>query len=193
MTSHIAGHEPISRQLNANRENCCLITNNLTGVAKGKNVIIIQMEAMQNFLLGRSVDGQEVTPNLNRLTQSSIYFDNYFTQIGQGGQMDLEPTLLNLLGISPTNKVLFGQDLLNTKDGFSVFRVWAPDGSFATNDVFYIASRDGNFNDGTAYDRKTGQKISLDGLKKYYDQAQWELHASDLILQTDALPVLLNN
>ncbi len=392
---------------------------NLTGAAKGKNLIIIQLEATQEFLLGRSVNGQEVTPNLNRLTQSSIYFDNFFTQIGQGntsdaefmtlnslypapsgsnyvmhandtyqslpwtlkgagyqgayafhantpqfwnranmykvegfdkffndsnffrddenvgmglsdasmfrqaltqikqlpqpyfsflitlsghypydipdskktlnipageysgmfknylqaqhyadqalgdfmnqlqqqgilsnsvvvvygdhygtgwtnqdlekflgtnqplsdyqlkelnkvpllihlpwgqaagtrhisgGEMDLFPTLLNLLGVDSGKEFYFGQDLLNAKDGFSAFRVWTPDGSFATDEVFYIANWDGKFEDGTAYNRKTGQKISLQGLKDDYDLAEWELHASDLILQTNSLPQLI--
>ncbi|MGZ4105819.1 MAG: LTA synthase family protein, partial [Tumebacillaceae bacterium] len=69
----------------------------MQGVAKGKNVIIVQLEAMQNFLIGRSVDGQEVTPNLNKLMKSSLYFDNYFTQIGQGNTSDAEFMSLNSL------------------------------------------------------------------------------------------------
>ncbi|WP_336788295.1 hypothetical protein [Paenibacillus sp. MMO-177] len=41
------------------------------GQAKGKNVIIIQMEAFQNFLINMKLDGQEVTPNLNKLVRAT--------------------------------------------------------------------------------------------------------------------------
>lgn len=60
------------------------------GAAKGKNVLIIQMEAFQNFLIGRSVNGQELTPNLNRLIKESYYFPRVFQQIGQGNTSDAE-------------------------------------------------------------------------------------------------------
>jgi len=109
-----------------------------------------------------------------------------------GGQMDLYPTILNLLGINQTNDFYFGQDLLNTKDGFSAFRVWAPDGSFATNEVFYFANKDDKFEDGTAYDRKTGQEIGVDGLQAGFKEASWQLKLSDQIIGTNSLPELVS-
>ncbi|WNR45338.1 LTA synthase family protein [Paenibacillus roseipurpureus] len=63
---------------------------NLQGAAKGKNLIIIQMESMQNFLIGLNIDGQEITPNLNKLAQSSYYFPKFYQQIGQGNTSDAE-------------------------------------------------------------------------------------------------------
>ncbi|MFF2911711.1 LTA synthase family protein [Paenibacillus sp. NPDC057934] len=62
----------------------------LQGVAKGKNLIIIQMESFQNFLLGLKLDGKEVTPNLNRLMESSLYFPNFYQMVGQGNTSDAE-------------------------------------------------------------------------------------------------------
>jgi lipoteichoic acid synthase len=392
----------------------------LNGVAKGKNVIIVQLEAMQNFLIGKSVDGQEVTPNLNKLMKSSLYFDNYFTQIGQGntsdaefmslnslypaeagsayilksantfqsmpkmlkdsgyksadayhgyhpefwnranmyitegfdhfyndttfnnddiagmglsdgslykqtvpliktqpkpsmsfmvtlsghypyqlpndkqglniqqgeysqfftdylqsqhyadqaigefmdqlqqqglldksvvvfygdhfgsgftnedlekflnlkepineytakelykvplfihlpkgqfagtqhisgGQMDLYPTLANLLGLNTNNMVYFGQDLLNAKDGFSVFRYYFGDGSFATDNLFYLANDDGKFEDGTCNNRQTGQQVDVNTCSSGYQKAKDNLHMSDLILDTNGLKSLLPN
>lgn len=58
--------------------------------AKGKNVIIIQMEAFQNFLIDMKLDGQEVTPNMNKLVRDSYYFPNFFQQVGQGNTSDSE-------------------------------------------------------------------------------------------------------
>jgi len=58
--------------------------------AKGKNVIIIQMEAFQNFLINMKLDGQEVTPNMNKLVSDSYYFPHFFQQVGQGNTSDSE-------------------------------------------------------------------------------------------------------
>lgn len=60
------------------------------GAAKGKNVIIIQMEAFQNFLLGLSIDGTEITPNMNKLMKDSLYFPHFYQQVGQGNTADAE-------------------------------------------------------------------------------------------------------
>ncbi|MRN57267.1 sulfatase-like hydrolase/transferase [Paenibacillus sp. LC-T2] len=62
----------------------------LFGAAKGKNLIIIQMESFQNFLIHLSVDGHEITPNMNKLADSSIYFPRFFQQVGQGNTSDAE-------------------------------------------------------------------------------------------------------
>lgn len=63
---------------------------NFFGFAKGKNVIVVQMEAFQNFAINLSVAGQEVTPVLNQLAKESFYFPNFFQQIGQGNTSDAE-------------------------------------------------------------------------------------------------------
>ncbi|WP_168735564.1 LTA synthase family protein [Cohnella fermenti] len=62
------------------------------GTAQGKNVIVVQEESMQNFLIGLNVDGEEVTPNLNQLIKdkSSIYFKNVFDQTSNGRTSDAE-------------------------------------------------------------------------------------------------------
>ncbi|KOR76474.1 LTA synthase family protein [Paenibacillus solani] len=62
----------------------------LSGVAQGKNLIIIQMESFQNFLLGLNIDGTEITPNLNKLAKESMYFPNFYQNVGQGNTSDAE-------------------------------------------------------------------------------------------------------
>lgn len=64
----------------------------LFGIAKGKNLIVIQVESLQNMLIGKRYNGQEITPNLNWLIkeQGSIYFDNFYQQIGSGNTSDAE-------------------------------------------------------------------------------------------------------
>lgn len=65
-------------------------TGNYFGIEKGKNLIVIQVEALQQFVINRSINGQEITPNLNRLAGKSMYFDNYYYQIAAGGTSDAE-------------------------------------------------------------------------------------------------------
>ncbi len=63
---------------------------NLHGIAEGKNLIVIQVEAMQNIVINLEIDGKEVTPNLNRFIKDSLYFPRYYTQTGQGNTADAE-------------------------------------------------------------------------------------------------------
>lgn len=60
------------------------------GIAAGKNLIIIQLESFQNFLIGLTIDGVEVTPNMNKLANSHFYFPEFYQQVGQGNTSDAE-------------------------------------------------------------------------------------------------------
>ncbi|WP_367188953.1 LTA synthase family protein [Thermobacillus sp. ZCTH02-B1] len=60
------------------------------GWAAGRNLILIQMESLQNFLIGLEVEGQEVTPNLNALAREGLYFPDFYHMVGQGNTSDAE-------------------------------------------------------------------------------------------------------
>jgi phosphoglycerol transferase MdoB-like AlkP superfamily enzyme len=60
------------------------------GANKGKNVIILQMESFQNFLIGLKVGGKEVTPNMNKLAKENFHYDNFYAMVGQGTTSDAE-------------------------------------------------------------------------------------------------------
>lgn len=60
------------------------------GAFKGKNVIIVQVEALQDLVVGQKIDGQEITPNLNKLVAQSWYFPNTFSEAGAGNTVDAE-------------------------------------------------------------------------------------------------------
>ena len=62
----------------------------LFGVGSGKNLVVIQLEAIQQFVINSSINGKEITPNLNKLVASGIYFDNYYYQTAGGGTSDAE-------------------------------------------------------------------------------------------------------
>lgn len=61
-----------------------------SGVARDRNIIVIQVEALANFVINRKINGKEITPNLNRLTQSGVYFNNFYSQTLGGSTSDAE-------------------------------------------------------------------------------------------------------
>ncbi|HOJ09803.1 MAG TPA: LTA synthase family protein [Clostridiales bacterium] len=60
------------------------------GIAKDKNLIVIQVEALQEFMINRKVNGVEITPNLNKLINESLYFNNFYYQVAGGNTSDAE-------------------------------------------------------------------------------------------------------
>ena len=60
------------------------------GVDKGKNIIVIQMESFQSFLIGLKVNGVEVTPTMNRLATGDFYYNHFYAMVGQGTTSDAE-------------------------------------------------------------------------------------------------------
>ncbi|WLT00870.1 LTA synthase family protein [Lactobacillus helsingborgensis] len=70
-----------------------------SGVAKGKNVMVIHLESFQQFLIDYKWKGKEVTPNLNKLyhAKNTLSFANFYNQVGQGKTSDAEMMLENSL------------------------------------------------------------------------------------------------
>ncbi|MDD4160440.1 MAG: LTA synthase family protein [Synergistaceae bacterium] len=62
----------------------------LSGIAKDKNLIIIQVESLQQFVIGLRINGAEVTPNLNRFIKGSEYFSRIYNQTASGNSSDAE-------------------------------------------------------------------------------------------------------
>ncbi|WP_170037100.1 LTA synthase family protein [Georgenia soli] len=60
----------------------------LHGNVTGKNLIVVQIESLEQSLLGQRVNGEAITPNLNRLIGESIYFPNVVQQVKDGNTSD---------------------------------------------------------------------------------------------------------
>ena len=76
------------------------------GCGEGMNLIVVQVEAMQDFVIGRTYDGQEITPFINSLLEEdTFYFDTYYQQTGSGNTSDAE---------FATNNSLYGSMLTYT-------------------------------------------------------------------------------
>lgn len=78
----------INKWFEENKET--LPDNKYKGLGKGKNLIIIQWESLENFAINYKVDGQEITPNMNKLLSNSLYFDNIYEQNKNGTTSDAE-------------------------------------------------------------------------------------------------------
>ncbi|HVJ49520.1 LTA synthase family protein [Desulfitobacterium sp.] len=64
--------------------------NQYAGLFKGENLLVIQVESLENFVINQKVNGQEITPNLNKLLNNSLYFSNYYEQVYNGNSSDAE-------------------------------------------------------------------------------------------------------
>ena len=66
------------------------------GVARGANLIVVQVESLQDFVVDLTIDGQDVMPNLRRL-QNSTRVRNVTDQTSEGRTSDAEFTTMTSL------------------------------------------------------------------------------------------------
>lgn len=91
-----------------------------------------------------------------------------------GGQIDLLPTIANIMGID--FRYSLGRDLLNTQTGYAIFR----DGSLIT-DVFAYFSDSAN-----VYDTCTGEELDVEIYDETILNLLEALDISDIIIENDA-------
>ena len=85
--------------------------NSFYGIAKDKNVIIVQLESVQNFVVNKTINGKEITPNFNKFINENIEFTNMQNQ-SYSSTADAEFTVMN--SIYPLeNGMCFAQYPLN--------------------------------------------------------------------------------
>lgn len=101
----------------------------------------------------------------------------------QIGQLDMMPTIANLLGLPLDDMVIFGQDVLNHEETLLGIRYNLPVGSFWNDEILFIPEKD--FDDGTAYDLETEEIIAA--YEKYREDYERVLHLeylSDAYMKT---------
>lgn len=62
----------------------------LKGIFSGQNLILLQVESLENFVVNQHYNSQEITPTLNLLLNDSIYFPNFYEQVWNGTTSDAE-------------------------------------------------------------------------------------------------------
>ncbi|MGE8204508.1 LTA synthase family protein [Heyndrickxia sp. NPDC080065] len=93
-----------------------------------------------------------------------------------GGQIDIRPTILHLLGIDTKKDIQFGEDLFSPEHhNYVVLR----DGQFITDKYVWAG--------GTCYSKETEEAIDKNNCTKYQEKAGTELDYSDKIIYGDLL------
>lgn len=115
------------------------------GIAKGKNVILISMESTQSFVINNTVNGQEITPFLNDFIKESYYFENFYHQTGQGKTSDSEFLVDNSLYPLGRGAVFFthsrnefeASPSILKENGYYTASLHANNKSFWNRDIMY--------------------------------------------------------
>jgi len=101
--SIIFGYDNAIKNVNDFYENKSsnLKENKYTNILKDRNVIMIHAESIQQFTMGLKFNGEELTPNLNKLANNGLNFTNFYAQVGVGTSSDTEFTIsTSLLPVS---------------------------------------------------------------------------------------------
>lgn len=120
-------------------------TNEYTNIFNGKNVLVIHAESLQNFVINKKINGKEITPNLNKLINKSLYFNNFYALDSVGTSSDSEFTFSSSL--LPTNNGTVFINYWNRKyetiqkkfndAGYYTFSMHANNGTFWNRNIMY--------------------------------------------------------
>ncbi len=114
---------------------------NQTGILKGKNLFVIQMESTMSFCYNATFNGIEITPNFNKLfkDKNCFYFDNVHTTVGIGNTSDAEFAFFT--GFYPTGDMTVAWEydtnpfkMTTLGDHFNSYQTYSYNG---TNENFY--------------------------------------------------------
>lgn len=108
--------------------------NEYSNIFKGKNVIAIHAESIQQFALDTFMNGEEITPNLNKLAKEGLYFSNFYAQESVGTSSDTEFT--------------YSSSLMPASNGTVAINYWDRDYTttqkMLKNQGYYVFSMHGN-------------------------------------------------
>lgn len=103
-----------------------------------------------------------------------------------GGQIDIAPTILDLLGIEPP--YMLGQSLMGEEQALTIFR----DGSFRYADVYFEPDLAQAAGQGACYSVSLEKEVPFDECEDQVDAAADQLRISDLIIEENALEKMRN-
>uniref|UniRef100_UPI003BABE6CB LTA synthase family protein n=1 Tax=Clostridium tertium TaxID=1559 RepID=UPI003BABE6CB len=72
----------------ASKEN--LPDNEYAGLLEGKNLLVIQVESLESFIIGKEVNGKKITPVMDDLISKGLYFPNIYEQVNEGTSSDAD-------------------------------------------------------------------------------------------------------
>ncbi len=141
--------------------------NKYTNIFEGKNVIMVHTESMQRVAMETKFNGQEVTPNLNKLAKEGLYFSNFYSQVSVGTSSDTEFTLATSLMpvnngtvfISYFDREYVALPQLMQEKGYYTFSMHGNNGSFWNRNVMHKNLGYQKFYSSNSYD--IDEKIGL--------------------------------
>ncbi|MEY8733513.1 LTA synthase family protein [Peribacillus frigoritolerans] len=164
----LADGSELSEIENYVRANQKEVNDELYGLAKGKNVILISLESTQSFVINKTVNGEEVTPFLNQFIKDSYYFNNFYHQTGQGKTSDSEFIIENSLYPLGRGAVFFthaqneykATPEILTEKGYYTASLHANNKSFWNRDIMYDSLGYQRFYDSDEYKVSEGNSIN---------------------------------
>lgn len=122
-----------------------LTTNKYSNVFEGKNLLVIHAESIQTFLIDLKINGQEITPNLNKLSKSSLYFSRFYPQISTGTSSDTEftfetglmPSTSGIAFVSYFDRKYEGLASILDQKGYYTFSMHANNGDYWNRNTMY--------------------------------------------------------
>lgn len=113
-------------------------TNDYTNIFKGKNVLVIHAESMMTNAMKQSFNGEEATPNLNKLASEGMFFSNFYSQVSVGTSSDSEltyntslmPTKSGTAFVSYSDRYYNSTPKLLKEKGYYVFSMHANNADF---------------------------------------------------------------
>lgn len=112
--------------------------NDYTDIFKGKNIITIHAESIQQFTMDTKINGKELTPNLNKLAREGIYFSNFYAQESVGTSSDSEftfstslmPASSGTVAINYCDRTYMSIQKLLKEQGYYTFSMHGNNGSY---------------------------------------------------------------
>lgn len=124
------------------------------GILEEKNVIIVQLESIQEFVVNKEINGKQITPNLNKFLKDNIEFTNMHMQ-SYSTTADSEHTTITST-YPMENGMSFSKYYTNTYD--DIFKVFNKNG-------YHTSYMHGNYpyfwNRGNVYGRLNLDRLEL--------------------------------
>ena len=135
--------------------------NKYSNIFEGKNVLVIHAESIQGFTMNLRFNGEDLTPNVNRLAQEGIYFNNFYAEESTGTSSDSEFTFAT--GLMPASNGTVFMNYFN-REYVTIQKLLKEKG-------YYTFSMHGN--NGSAWNRDIMHKHM--GYDKFYSKKEYEI------------------
>ncbi|TKI68851.1 LTA synthase family protein [Lysinibacillus mangiferihumi] len=152
------------------RSNQAAINEDMFGKYKDRNLIVVSLESLQNFVINNDMNGHEITPFFNSLTKDpdTYYFSNFYHQTGLGKTSDSEFIVENSLFGLGRGAVFFthGGNTYNSmaerlgENGYFTNVMHPNNKSFWNRDIMYQSLKIDKFYDVDSYKIEEGQAVN---------------------------------